>query len=579
MGGTVALNPNPQGWTLSYGNADSFGNIQMTQGALAAVVDSTTGLNGGAIQIQGQQVNIQDGSLVAVQNQGNQTAGDIKVNATGSLQIIGPSPNLNSSGTGIVNETISTGAAGKITINTPHLTLDQDAQVLTRSLSSGQDGDIILNITDELQVGGVAPGDPQQIVSSILTSNYATGNGGNLFISAPNILIFNGGNLGTRPFGQGIGGNVTVNADTIQVTSAGAPQGLFYSLIATVTLGPGNAGNETINTHTLSLQDGGFVSANSASSGNSGSIKINASKSVELSGTKDGQAAFSSGIGAGVYNPFGQNPIANSGNLTINTPTLNIDNGAIINVQNQGSGNAGILSINAGIIQLDHGGSISAFTTSGKGGNINLQVQDLQIRHGSFISTEAGGSGNGGNININAPVIVGLENSDITANAFQGQGGNIEIVTKGIFRSPDSNITASSQLGISGTINISNPNLQQQNVLVLSTPSFASQEQVLANNCLTHRNSQQGTFVVTGNGGLPVTPDSRLVPYDVLQVRSVNERRSIGNREPQPAIAHTWHFGDSIQEATGFTFTPDGKVILFANANHGSNPDSLICFQ
>jgi large exoprotein involved in heme utilization and adhesion len=45
--------------------------------------------------------------------------------------------------------------------------------------------------------------------------------------------------------------------------------------------------------------------------------------------------------------------------------------------------------------------------------------------------TEAKGTGSGGNITIAAPVILGLENSDISANAEQGQGGNIQITSEG----------------------------------------------------------------------------------------------------------------------------------------------------
>ncbi len=578
-GGIVALNPSIQGWVMNYGNVSSFGNIQITQKALASVVGSSAGLNIGSVQIQGQQVNIENGSLVLVQNQSSQTGGDININATNSLHIIGQSTDFNSS-TGLVNETVSSGAAGNIRINTPQLTIE-GALFINRTFSSGKGGDIILNIGDELRVDANAPSDPQQVHSSLFTNNYAEGDAGNIFISAPSIFILNGSNMGSVSFSQGNAGNITISANTIQLKGSETVQGIAgYTNVISLGAGSGNSGNEIIDTNILSLQNGASLSATSISTGNSGTIKINASKSVEVSGIKDGQAILSSAISTGVYNLFGQNPISNSGNITINTPILNVLDGANIVVQNQGAGNGGSLSINAGTIRLDHNGKLVGSTASGEGGNINLEVQDLlQISHGSFISTEAGGSGNGGNVNIKAPVFAGLENSDIIANAIKGRGGNIEIVTEGIFLSPDSNITASSQLGISGTVSISNPNLQKQNAAITSTPSFSSQEQVLASNCLTRRNSQQGTFVITGNGGLPETPDSRLLPYDVLQSRSVNVGRLIRNKEPQQAIAHTWHFGDSIQEATGFTFTPDGKVILFANANHVSNPDSLICFQ
>jgi large exoprotein involved in heme utilization and adhesion len=53
------------------------------------------------------------------------------------------------------------------------------------------------------------------------------------------------------------------------------------------------------------------------------------------------------------------------------------------------------------------------------------------LRQNSLINATAGGTGNGGNITINAPVIAGFENSDIIANAVQGNGGNITITTQG----------------------------------------------------------------------------------------------------------------------------------------------------
>jgi large exoprotein involved in heme utilization and adhesion len=64
-----------------------------------------------------------------------------------------------------------------------------------------------------------------------------------------------------------------------------------------------------------------------------------------------------------------------------------------------------------------------------------LQLQKILIlRHGSNITATAGGNGNAGNILINSPIILGLENSDIVANAVQGQGGNINITCDSLTR-------------------------------------------------------------------------------------------------------------------------------------------------
>jgi filamentous hemagglutinin family protein len=58
--GAVTLNSNPQGFALSYGNASGFGNIQMTQKALASTQDFTNS-SGGSIQLQGKQISLRDG--------------------------------------------------------------------------------------------------------------------------------------------------------------------------------------------------------------------------------------------------------------------------------------------------------------------------------------------------------------------------------------------------------------------------------------------------------------------------------------------------------------------------------------
>ncbi|MHC5833610.1 MAG: S-layer family protein, partial [Nostoc sp.] len=79
------------------------------------------------------------------------------------------------------------------------------------------------------------------------------------------------------------------------------------------------------------------------------------------------------------------------------------------------------MQISANSIFLDNQGVITASTASGNGGNVRLNLQEsLLMRHDSLISATTTGNGNGGNVSINAPVIVGLENSDIIANAVQG---------------------------------------------------------------------------------------------------------------------------------------------------------------
>ena len=579
--GSVALNSIPQGFALSYPNASSFGDIQITQRALASTRD-LSGQSGGAIQIQGKQVSIRDGSLILVQNRSDQTAGNIAINATQSLQIVGKSPDFKSSSS-LVNETISSGTAGNIIITTPQLNIDQGGYIFNRTFSAAPGGNIAIN-TDQMRVNGFALGDPSpfRAVSQILAASYATGKGGNIAISTKNLSILAGGNIAARPYASGNGGDVIVKADTIQVTNEGAPKGLYFSLLSTATFGSGNAGDLKIDTRTLSLQGGARVSASSIVLGNAGSLTINASESIDVNGVKDAQNP--SYIGTAVRPVFGVSR-ANSGNTTINTPVLNISNGATVFVQNLGLGKAGTLNINANTLRLDNGASISASTKAGEGGNTNLQLRDLLLmRHGSFINAEAGGSGNGGNITINAPIIVGLENSDIIANAVQGRGGNIQIATQGIiglkFRpklTSENDITASSQFGVSGTVQINNIGVDPNSGLVQLPANVTDPSQKIATGCA---GSEGSRFVATGRGGVPQNPLQQVTSdvYDGLRLRTWDDVRDLSAyRKTGEVTAQMGAYPEMLVQATSWHRNAEGKVELVAAQSPANVQPPLTC--
>ncbi|WP_055076330.1 filamentous hemagglutinin N-terminal domain-containing protein, partial [Pseudanabaena sp. 'Roaring Creek'] len=511
-GGSVKIDATSQGLTFAYPNATSFGNIQMSQRALVA----SRGTSPGSIQMQGKQVNLSGGSIAVVQNIGNQKAGDITINATESLQVIGMSSDFLSS-SGVVNETTAAGGVGNIFITTPQLMIDKGAIVMDRTFSNAQGGNINVK-AKEVGVGGTQPGNPalNPIFGVLIAATFGAGQGGDLSLSTDKLTIFGGGNVGTRTFSKGTGGNVNVIADSVMVSSLDAlpNNSTIISLLSANTFSSGHAGNLQLDTRTLSIQDGGLVSVSTVSTGSAGNLTIDASESIDVSGVKDSQNPSYIGAVARTFvltnNP---NSHADSGNITINTPTLIVRNGGTVIAENQVLGDAGMLSINANTIQLDNG-RLSASTKVGEGGNINLQVRDLLLmRHGSLISAEAGGSGNGGNISINSPVILGIENSDIIANAIRGAGGNINITTQGLFGlkfrpqlTSENDITASSQFGLSGTVNISNLAFTPTAGLIQLPSNIDDPSQRIAQGCRTYGNSR---FVSTGRGGLPEDPSDR----------------------------------------------------------------------
>ncbi len=235
----------------------------------------------------------------------------------------------------------------------------------------------------------------------------------------------------------------------------------------------------------------------------------------------------------------------------------------------------------AGNIFLSNQAFLSATTTSGKGGNITLNVDDLLLlRRNSQISTTAGidlAGGDGGNILINSDLIVAIpkENSDITANAFTGKGGNINITTQGIFglefrklQTPLSDITASSEFGIAGVVDIDILGIDPAKGLTELPTEIVDGSKLIAQN-FCRVVTQDSQFVVTGRGGLPNSPNQTLranTPWEDLRLVEENKLRSPKlppkSRSEQPKKKDKQ--SERIVEAQGWITTPNGDVLLTA---------------
>jgi large exoprotein involved in heme utilization and adhesion len=292
--------------------------------------------------------------------------------------------------------------------------------------------------------------------------------GGNITVDANSLEVTDGGQILTTAFSSGDAGNIMVNA-THSVTLTGSDPTFLNRLnqfgqvdndgpasgIFARTEGAGAAGNVTINTPQLTVKDYAQVSA-STSGGTGGSISVMANRFEAIDGgqlrtTTAGRSSAGNiemtildnvtlaGNDSGLFANTERGSMGEGGDIVITNPkTLVIRDGASVAVDSKGTGEGGNIQIQTGSFSLKKA-SISAETASNTGGNITLQVQDLLLmRDGSRISTTAGtaqAGGDGGDITIDTDFIVGVprENSDITANAFTGRGGNINITTQGIY--------------------------------------------------------------------------------------------------------------------------------------------------
>ena len=606
--GLVNLTQTSETWQFSYEAVQSFGNVELLSLALA----DASGQGSGSIQVHGQNISLLGGSRMLLQNRGLQPGGALNLTASDSVKLIGTDNNDGELGSVLLTETIARGEApeeGKaadIVISSQHLLLSQGSGIASRTFTPARGGDITINATESIQLREFSPINPTN-GSDISTSTWRSGTAGDLTVSTKqltidsqqlfsvaldsgkggNITLFteqlrllDGGVVVSTASESGQGGNITVNAQSTELI--GFNDNFITSAFSTSTRGTEKAGDLTINTGRLVLKDGGRVGASTFNSGAAGKITINALESVEVSGTVPGSVNASLIISSAnvldefIQQQFGLPPIptGDSDSVIINTPVLRVTDGAQVTVRNDGTGNAGDLEINAGKIFLNNQAAISASTQSGEGGNIDLQITDnLLLRNGSTITTEAGGTGNGGNITINSDLVTLIESSLIKADANQGNGGNISITTQGLFVFPDSAITASSEFGVDGVITINNPDADPANGLIQLPTDTSDHTQQIAKGC---RWTATSSFYITGRGGIPQDPSAMVrggqILSDVRDISDLSIVRVIPSAKNDIASTNTTA---PIVEANAWIINEEGNVELVAVVNSSQALDFL----
>ncbi|WP_103668500.1 filamentous hemagglutinin N-terminal domain-containing protein [Pseudanabaena sp. BC1403] len=494
---------------------------------------------------------------INISTDGTGRSGDVNINSVGNLT-------LNNSR--IESDTKGLDSAGNVTLTSSGLIRFDNSQIASSTSNSGLAGNINLNASKGIDIGNNSR-------LSALTSS--SGNAGNIDISTAQLNLRDGAELSASSSGSGRAGNININADDVTIdrarvssntSSTGAagevkltiPKGslsLFNgSEISTSTQGSGNAGNVEISANNINVQ-GSIISSQSSGNGNSGSLDLRTSRLLLADYAQLSTA--SSGMGK-------------AGNINISSQQVTLANSSQITSRSQGTGDGGTIQVNARSLFLNDASQINAQTNFGNGGNLNLSLGELLLlRNESLLSAEAGGKGNGGNITISSPFIIGLGNSDIVANAFQGNGGNIQISTNGIFglkyrpyRTVDNDITASSQFGLSGTVNISNLAFTPTAGLIELPSNIDDPSQRIVQGCRTYGNSR---FVSTGRGGLPDDPSDRrnsVHPWTDLRDPSAFRNPNALATTPQFENAKT-----PIVEATGWQLNAKGEVEIYAANN------------
>ncbi|MEH1899544.1 MAG: S-layer family protein [Nostoc sp.] len=562
--GSVSLTNSTNGWSFGYQGVENFKKIELSNKALV----NTSGPIGGSIQVQGQTISLNNGSAILIQNQGEQVSGGINVNASDLLEVNGTSLDANiastlltetlSNGGGgsitvsakrvivqdggqILPRTFGLGTGGNLIVNASNSVQvigfspaypNLFSNISAATFGSGKAGNLTLSTSSFTGTNGIQVG----------SATFGSGSGGNVTVNAADITlsgvipnVFTPSTVNAATFKNGNAGQVIINSSRLRLENGGA--------VASSTTASGNAGSVTVNASDSVVIDGmGRGSATPS---------LVDSSAIVLAQPLQQQLRIPS------------TPSGNSGDVTINTPNLSISNGGLVNVQNDGSGNAGTLQINANRINLTNNGGITATSAVGQGGDININSKVVQLQNGD-ISATAGTqrtNGNGGNIQINTDILAASENSRITANAYKGRGGNIQINTQGFFASHKSEFTASSALGINGNVQF---NILNNNIIpTKAVPETIQLPPEITSACQRNSGTAASNFVIIGTGSAPRTLEKQIsnnrgwYANSVIVLADNNlQKASLQNLEIQPIV-----------EAQSLLIEPSGEIKLLASPN------------
>ncbi|NEO72214.1 filamentous hemagglutinin N-terminal domain-containing protein [Moorena sp. SIO3H5] len=230
-------------------------------GIFAQANPDSTG-DAGDLKINTQQLLLQGGGQVNAVTFGEGDAGNVTINASESVQIIGVSADGNLI-TGIFALAFedSTGDGGDLVINTQSLLLQDGGQVNASTFGKGDGVNLTINASESVKVIGVSPDGKFPSGIFARTVGDSTGDAGDLKINTQSLLLKDGGQISVSTFAQGDAGDVTILAQESVRLIGKSPDGKFPSGIFALAVGDstGKGGNLIFNTQELLVFDGGRV--------------------------------------------------------------------------------------------------------------------------------------------------------------------------------------------------------------------------------------------------------------------------------------------------------------------------------
>ena len=468
----------------------------------------TSGDRGGAIQVRGRGLTLQDGSYIFSDISGSGKGQTISVETTEFVDLLGVSAEgqLVTPGIGTFSLGGSDSISGDVVIETGRLRLANGDTISALPFRDGSSsGDIIIQAVDVTVEGGLpfAPFFSSFIANLVVNPS---GNSGDIIIDAERVRVLDGGRIGAGILIEsGNAGDVVVRASQ-SIELRGTRRDGLTSIIASDVSGvsEGRGGNIVIETPTVVLAEGGQISVGVAGSGDAGNINIQAAEIFVSDPVLD--ASGEGGVISGIAATVKEGGTGNGGDINLEADRLRVFDGGQITSANDGEGTAGNITVQVRELEVEGSGALvvnefdrftpqsenGRFTPSaiavsaaseGAAGSVNITADTLRVIDSANILVSNTGSGNAGNLNATASNIL-LDNggslraevnggtqgninlnvretfvlrrgSSIVANATgDATGGNININTENLVALENSDISANADLSFGGQVNI-----------------------------------------------------------------------------------------------------------------------------
>lgn len=399
------------------------GEIEISTGGLVANSRAGASGPGGRVEVSAARLSLSDGGVIAASAFGFGPAGDLSITVNG--------PALLKNGGQILAHSFGPTTAGHIDLHTQNLIIDgANSGIRADTFVDGGQAGTVQIVTDDffrilhaakvgasaigggtggfvqvdagsLSLIGETPGDFSGLGTDTSGAAAGSGRAGDVVVNVDRDLqIRSGARIGSNTFGPGHGGNVSISARNVVISRGSSSD--FTGISATSNGTQDNSGGggdiTLVVRDALQLLPGGVIEVGTFGPASAGNVKAKAGsvlldqRDVALQTRISARSADALRGGA-------------AGSLRVEADSIIIAGGASIVTSTAGPGHGGDIELISPTISLRGDSTVSASAYgAGAAGSIEISArQNLMVNSSSRVASEAFGLGDAGSIHVSSP--------------------------------------------------------------------------------------------------------------------------------------------------------------------------------